>query len=650
MIPAKLVPAIISASKSSNAETRAKSVVLLKSVVKRTSKPESLSKLATELLALPKSGKSASPEQRVALYNMVASIPSEASSVVVDTVPTLVGKESNENALNAMAGALGKHLSTALTSDKPVAAAALTALGKELASTKLAARRALSSAVGSAVWSVHARGDMFSADGEKLLASLVGALEGNLKTASACTPANAPGFLEGYVAVALGLGPLKSVSAAAKLANSTAMQGVLALTPKPSFVLNDKCYTKLVTVDDDLWFLRALQVLISRGEGLKDEDVRVAIGLGLIHLAFDSKHPTIRRDTLTTITELAKEQPRLTAQIVRQSLSVWLGIHDEARTSALKKRAPGEDAELIPSRSRQIGALLSAAIVKSDKADKATLEDIAADFAVIAHHPEIGEGSTVSWVSIVLSLGLDPAETVMLKHQDILKLLWEYASAPPKDNRFAEAAYRTIATLAFIDPVEFVSDVLEKAREDLNPSNLDFIGLEERGIWASPPDKLFVDVLSPKKDQVENKNRKNYDIEKWEEEVREQLAKKQATKVATNLSKQDKALVAAQMSKEKAVREQIASTQARLRRGLELVAALTDSRVSAVEAKVGTLADLLLSSVFGPGAFLMDNRAFEVFIVSCSLCPWLTTETELPLGSPPRRVPSHGGGRSPSQL
>lgn len=616
--------------------------MLLQSVLKRTSDPESLSKLATELLALPKAGKSASAEHRVALYNMVAAVPSAASSVVVDTIPTLVAKEANEHALHAMSGALGTHLASALVSDRAVAAPAATALGKELSSTKLATRRALSSAVGSAVWSVNAQGGKLSADGEKLVGSLAGALESNLKTASACAPANAAGFLEGYVAVALGLGPLKSVTAAAKLANNAAMQSVLALTPKPSFILNDKVYTKLTTVDDDLWFLRALTVIISRGEGLKDEAVRVAIGLGLLHLAFESKHPTIRRETLSTITELAKEQPRSTAQIVRESLAVWLRMQDEARAAAIKRRAPGEDAEVVPQRSRQIGALLAATIVKSDKADKTVLEDIVADFVIIAHHPEIGEASTVSWVSIVQSLGLDPATVVMLKHQDILKLLWDAAAAPPKDNRFAEAAYRTIATLAFIDPVEFVSDVLEKAREDLNPQNLDFIGLEERGIWATPPDKLFVDVLNPKKEQVENKNRKNYDIEKWEDEVREQLAKKKATKVAANLSKQDKTLVAQQMSKEKAVRERIVSTQARLRRGLELVAALTDSRVSAVEAKVGTLADLLLSSVFGPGAFLVDNRAFEVFIVSSVVVISLITETVHPLQPPPRRVPSHG--------
>ncbi|BEI84218.1 hypothetical protein CcaverHIS002_0408220 [Cutaneotrichosporon cavernicola] len=53
IIPAKLIPSTISASKSSNAETRAKAVVLLKAVVKRTSKPESLSKLAAELLCPP---------------------------------------------------------------------------------------------------------------------------------------------------------------------------------------------------------------------------------------------------------------------------------------------------------------------------------------------------------------------------------------------------------------------------------------------------------------------------------------------------------------------------------------------------------------------------------------------------------------------
>jgi hypothetical protein len=39
----------------------------------------------------------------------------------------------------------------------------------------------------------------------------------------------------------------------------------------------------------------------------------------------------------------------------------------------------------------------------------------------------------------------------------------------------------------------YVNTFLEQIRGYLDPSALDFVGLEERGIWATPPDQLFVD-------------------------------------------------------------------------------------------------------------------------------------------------------------
>jgi hypothetical protein len=112
---------------------------------------------------------------------------------------------------------------------------------------------------------------------------------------------------------------------------------------------------------------------------------------------------------------------------------------------------------------------------------------------------------------------------------------------------------------------------------------------------------------------VENKNRKDYADAKWEQEVRDSLAKKKTAGTGANLSKQDKALVAAQMAKEAEIRGKIAEIQARLRRGIELVSALVASNAEAVGTRVGEMASLMLESVLGVGSFLLDSRAFEVF-------------------------------------
>lgn len=99
--------------------------------------------------------------------------------------------------------------------------------------------------------------------------------------------------------------------------------------------------------------------------------------------------------------------------------------------------------------------------------------------------------------------------------------------------------------------------------------------------------------------------------------MREALAKKKAATPGAKLSKADQALVSAQMAKEKEVRARIGVLQAKLNRGIELVRSLIAANSEPVARQVRALADMLLGSVFGPGSFLVDARAFAVFLVSC---------------------------------
>jgi hypothetical protein len=57
----------------------------------------------------------------------------------------------------------------------------------------------------------------------------------------------------------------------------------------------------------------------------------------------------------------------------------------------------------------------------------------------------------------------------------------------------AQAAYRAVTTLAFICPALYVPTFMEQIKADLEPKQLDFVGLEERGIWITPADQTYVD-------------------------------------------------------------------------------------------------------------------------------------------------------------
>ena len=277
LLPAKLLPATLSASKSSNAETRTKAIRLFNVIASKCGDMAVRLKVLTEVLALPKTGKTASAEHRVCLFTMSASIPpsDDISTYVIETLAPLVGKETNEAALQALCNNIHIHLAHILRSDIAMSAATSSALSKDLNSSKVSTRRELSGGIGGAIWDIHERSQQLSKEGEKFIGVLASSFETNLQTASSNPASNPTGFLEGYVPAALALGPLANVSSMSKLANCSAMQGLFVISPKPSFLLNNKAYTKLPTDIDRRWLLRCLEsAVISQGEKFTQSSVR----------------------------------------------------------------------------------------------------------------------------------------------------------------------------------------------------------------------------------------------------------------------------------------------------------------------------------------------------------------------------------------
>lgn len=441
LLPAKLLNPTLSASKSSNADTRNKSRILFRAIIGRCSDTTVQGKIANEIIALPKGGKTASPEHRTVLFSMLTDLPvsDTVSPPVVDTLPTLIAKEGNEPAFQALCSAVGHHLFHTFSSTQPMAASASQALVKELASTKIPTRRALSNAVGQAIWEVGTKGQQFSMEGEKLISAIAPALENNLKAASACPPANPAGFLEGYVALALALGPLRGMPSAEKLTFSPTMEGILATSPKPSFVLNDKVYQRLPSSEDNLWLLRSLQGIVGGSSSkINTDGVRISVGLAFIHLVFESKSSHVMREALEVLSKLTKAQPHATSRIVRLALQSWLQAQDERRAAA---KPSSEEEETVTSKSRDIGRLLSSIFVADVDTPKDILENLAVDFIVLAHHPEISPEAQTSWVGLVQALGLDPATVARDAKERILIELWEAAGTPPSVSSFYVVLY-----------------------------------------------------------------------------------------------------------------------------------------------------------------------------------------------------------------
>lgn len=118
--------------------------------------------------------------------------------------------------------------------------------------------------------------------------------------------------------------------------------------------------------------------------------------------------------------------------------------------------------------------------------------------------------------------------------------------------------------------------------------------------------------MSSKGETRPNKG-KDYEIAKWEEEIRNSLATKKST--AVTLTKQQLALVQTQLEKEAKIRRHVQDIRANLTHGLHLVRSIVTAGVDEFHSYMTPVVSLLLDGALGRGSFLIGATAFETYLV-----------------------------------
>lgn len=120
-------------------------------------------------------------------------------------------------------------------------------------------------------------------------------------------------------------------------------------------------------------------------------------------------------------------------------------------------------------------------------------------------------------------------------------------------------------------------------------------------------------MSSTKGETRPNKGR-DYEIAKWEEEIRKSLATKKATTVT--LTKQQQVLVQTQLENEAKIRKHVQDIHANLTRGLHLVRSIVTAGVDEFHSYMSSVVSLLLDGALSRGSFLVGATAFETYLVS----------------------------------
>lgn len=167
-----------------------------------------------------------------------------------------------------------------------------------------------------------------------------------------------------------------------------------------------------------------------------------------------------------------------------------------------------------------------------------------------------------------------------------------------------------------MSPNTIIPQLLDLVSGDLDAEQLKRIGPLEAAIFRTPEGTAVVDILAHKsKNAVPNKNDKDYNILKWEGELRSQLDKKKGQQ--RKLTAEEISKVNAQLKKESEIRKSIRQVESRLLRGIGIIRSLAVGPPTEAILWLGSAVKLLLNIMDG-GAGLVIGDAAAMTYITCS--------------------------------
>ncbi|KAF5682824.1 putative translation activator GCN1 [Fusarium denticulatum] len=608
-----LLKPLLSNAKSTNAAIRAGSLDAFSALVNKSGDTASLEKVINEVATPLKSGKLASPDHRILHAQMLQTAPLSKASAehVANAVAVIAAKEGNESALAAETSALAKAISFLLTNDAEVSKSVLESVTKGLTEKKIPSRKYWLLRVGGILQTLNEAQSMSSA-----MAGFVDAVIPKLittfteVTSNAASAAQSGLIVGAYILTAVSTHinrVLPGSAADLSLAKASVTKQSLSLDSKSSFLLSFRIYSK-VSADEDLkWFSRALNSIFQGLDKEADSQVALAWSEAIIHLVTAQSVPaTVQQETSKTLSSLYVRSPKLVSGFI------IAGLWDYLKHSGSPDKEPSSGAHNLIQVVKAI-CLTPSDIEKSGETISTEDLETQANNLLVLARPELIPRA--NWIDLCLRMELDPGNLVKKYQDELVTEIENQTSFSQKVDAIKKAAYNAAADLAFVAPETIIPRLLETLSRDLNAEQLHDIGPVEAAIFRTPEGTVFVDVLAKKSQQVLDKNKKDYDILKWEEELRSQLEKKKGQQ--KKLTSEENAKVNAQLKKESLIRQSITEIEARLLRGIGIIRSLATGPPTDAAQWLGTAVSLLIG-IMDAGATMITSDAAPLAYITCA--------------------------------
>ena len=617
-----LMKPLLANAKSPNRTQRSGALSAYQVILPRCRDNTILEDVVNETLAPLVNGKLSSSDQKVSFSVILEFVPpSESRSLsIAHGIAGIVLKEPNEAVGAAELQALTKHALSLLQRSHEDMKFILNTYPKGLGDKKPAFRRLWASSAGDLLWGARDSPQAeFAHSLDSLLPKLVDQF--NEVNGNPIQAAQSGLIVAAYVLLSLfqsTQGVAVETSTSTLLKRTSALDVALASEGTSSFLLNPKYYTKLSSEHDFKWLTRALAACSAKVAALDpSSEPAHAWSQALIYAAVgDSVPHRARRETILTISQLYQGNRRAVSQILIEGIWIWF------RHRAVENR----DSAAVAARSgmRDIARILRAICPQASNPTEregsestSQVEEQLIGLLVLCQPQVVPH---ISWIDLCLRMGQDPGDLATHHGQKCVdkvnNVLDTDGDNSPPLNAIQIAGYKSFAELAFVAPNACTSLLVGQITRELAMSQIAEFTPTDYAIARTAEGTAFVDVLSRKSaPETLSKGSSDYDILKWEADVRAQVAAKQGS--AKKLSADEQAKVAAQLNKEKEIRSRVFRSQSHVLRGFGIVHGLATGPPTEASVWMGPALHCLISLVKA-GVGLLVNEAAEETYIACS--------------------------------
>ena len=366
-----------------------------------------------------------SVDARVAVARLIEAMSNnrpEVSNLITQALHPLFAKETSEPAISAMIDALMVHQSVLLNEGAALDVKISTLVTSGLSERRNKLKSAWAVSISQVIWNfddptkVNQSVIAFSKSlGKPLCAAFHEIASNGVQAAQNGT------IISGYAISAAALGRWLDWSVD-ELTQLVKAEGILNMTiavaPKPSFLLNDRIYTKLTNIGDQLWAIHALEAAAKRAIA----EMETAWPLAAIYFVVNPKlQKEVRFSAIDMLKKLLlkmlSEDRIQAADYIIRGVEEWLHQLSEER----KEGSPAAVGEASLSRLKDV---ITALLSRELTSDKSYVNHVLRRMFVLAHHPRLAD-QRWSWIDISRHAKVDPGQLATEMAPEFLESIFD---------------------------------------------------------------------------------------------------------------------------------------------------------------------------------------------------------------------------------